>query len=159
MARVAPPPLTPRDLMRGCSLDELVDLWSADAFAERIAIEHHGIEIRFIKDLAAALRWKPIELFGVLGVPEQSRFARNDYRVQGMPTLRCIELLKTLGLAREIAQRSADPAFAVDAWLGRWLLTPSYAFDGLRPIDWFDTPSGAAYVRHILRAKESGVVI
>jgi hypothetical protein len=80
MARVVPPPLKPLLLMRGCSLDELIGLWSTDAFAEHIAIERHGIEIRIIKDLAVALRWTPIELFRVLGMPGQPRLARNDYR-------------------------------------------------------------------------------
>jgi hypothetical protein len=141
------------------TLDDLIDIVSNGGFAEKIALERSGVSIQALKQLAGCIGWTPSQLRAAIGSADRIRFARNSTRVRGAPCLRCIELVRTRQLVHELHDGTVDASFNVDLWLGRWLLRPGRAFAGNPPIEWMDTPSGADYIRYVIRALVAGVYI
>lgn len=143
------------------SLARVIDIVVGGGFEEKIELERAGITMGALKQLAAALGWTPAVLLHAIGAAPTQRFARDTARVAGLPCLRCIELIRVVILARELHDRSTaqSDSFNPDRWLGGWLTSPAMAFGWRAPIDWLDTPSGADYVRHVLRAISFGVYI
>jgi hypothetical protein len=141
------------------SLDELIETVAGGGFKEQIELERGGVSLKALKQLAASLGWTPAELLVAIGCPAQLRFARGTACVRGMPCLRCVELVRTQQLVRQLHDGTVDRSFDLDKWLGRWLMRPTISFGGRRPIDWFDTPSGAEYARYVIRAVDTGTYI
>jgi hypothetical protein len=144
-----------------CALQEVIETTESGGFKEKIELERRGVPLQAIKQLASRLGWKIEDLLGEIGCAEQLRFARGTTRVSGPAGLKCIEIVRTLLLARSLYESSTatDKPFDVDSWLGRWLLRPAVAFASQRPVDWHDTPSAAEYTRYALRASNLGVFI
>lgn len=141
------------------SLDQLIETIAGGGFKEKIELERTGITVGAIKQMAGCLGLAPSELLAAIGSPVSLRFARPSTRVQGLPCLRCMELIRTLLLVRHLHLHNMNDTFNPDRWLGHWLMQPARPFAWLRPVDWLDTPSGAEYIRHVITAVDAGVYL
>lgn len=151
------PSSTPESLPS--SVEDLIEIIGGSGFNEKIQLERAGITLGSIKQLADLLGWTLAGTLEAIGSPATLRFSRNGVRVTGLPCMRCVELIRTVLLVRALYRDTASNEFDPDQWLGRWLMRPALAFDWQRPVDWLDTPTGAAYVRHVISAVDAGVYL
>jgi hypothetical protein len=154
------PSSTPESLPSSVEdLIEIIEIIGGSGFNEKIQLERAGITLGSIKQLADLLGWTLADTLEAIGSPATLRFSRNGVRVTGLPCMRCVELIRTVLLVRALYRDTASNEFDPDQWLGRWLMRPALAFDWQRPVDWLDTPTGAAYVRHVISAVDAGVYL
>ncbi len=134
---------------------------SVAAPTEVITLEREGVNSALIKALAARMEISSTRLIRILGIPKSSaeRQIAAGKVIRGCGGQAAIAMVKLLGIAKEIVERSTAPEakdFDAARWLGQWIERPQPALGGAKPADFLDTPTGVEIVTRLLRSIESG---
>jgi putative toxin-antitoxin system antitoxin component (TIGR02293 family) len=145
-------------------LQSFVDELRAAPPMRIVGTERHGVRGRLLKDLARELGIPTVRLYDIVGIPKATaeKKAMDDEIVSGAGGQATLAIIKLLGMAKTIVDRSTSPDakdFDVTKWLGDWIERPQPALGGRKPSELLATPTGFEIVARTLGALESGAYV
>lgn len=141
-------------------VDFFVAQVSAAAPMDIVALERHGVQRRFVKDLSKRIGISMDRLNEIMGISSadvERRAAKALERGPGGHA--AVVMAQLIAKAQEMARDStAEAAESFDAakWLGCWIERPQPALGGRAPAELIATPTGAKLVLRLLGAVQSG---